>query len=1025
MTPETLAALLLSRAPKPPASVPRAADEAAAKHVASLALRAPPPPPPRVPLAAFFARARAHAAEARALASASGLADPREKVCGQAAGFDVAGVVFGKMQAMWQSEEVKAVVGGAGERDIWLLFCVGKAKTGIDRGKFAGSCVHAFHMLLACLVLVKEGGGEGVRERDRKRRRVEGGAVEVEVDEEVEEGVEGDEGETIAKLCASTGAVTSEVEAYVRKLRDLLPEGVLAVLPVRSAVRAAGAKFEEEYQRLLDKPGGGSFIDERVFVDAPHLVAPMDEVDDVAAAGAAGARAKIDFGFVAGADSAKEQPREFVKFVRDDARAAVRRVGREGDALDALAAVASSTPRSPAPGMVGASSGATALREVMLQHCGEGVGVVTPKAQILRPVGHLPPPTTPVSRSLAAVTWLQGLADGRPETQDGSEALLEGDVRDVKTSAALKDFMDKHEGAWVEVVERVRSLVKSLTKDGEDEMRDEDEDDAERAAAWDDPQVVRESCAVYFAALEGVFTHEAKRLSKTPTRILGVLKSLSFHKSMLVCSFEVTSAAYGSRRMQAIPVALKRLDLTPFELSKCIETFVRRLDALPANVARHIAVCEHRLLEMVVWYPGSPLVLALHARTASSSGSGVKPPLAAANPGSSGGGGDESPSLAANTAKPSKSKQEAGNGQGSTVVPKSVPEAALEMFYLKFLAMASDRMQELLHLLGLEAIAEDVWEVVKYCSWQKWHLMVGRHLDQIIMCAVYGIGKVRQIALTFKDIIKQYRILPHVCEPSFHHLNPSTFRDVSLGNVDITRTASATEDQRGDIIKFYNQVFIHSTKQYLLSFQPSASGATPPVRPAENGLNNPSAPLPGETAGAVGQQPAAGGTSPTRPTQDSSGRVDRVHLAVMKSPMRVSRRQIPTRRIGSVTVSPMSRHGRSMSAIRQSPLRRNAPGSAAAMTPATRKLYAFGESPSRNLETINRTLSAARQPLQFDPTDRAAAIRQKQSDLWKNRGIPTLDTGEGAPSEGGAKGGEEGSGKKARGSESKIEKEGI
>jgi hypothetical protein len=73
-------------------------------------------------------------------------------------------------------------------------------------------------------------------------------------------------------------------------------------------------------------------------------------------------------------------------------------------------------------------------------------------------------------------------------------------------------------------------------------------------------------------------------------------------------------------------------------------------------------------------------------------------------------------------------------------------------------------------------------------------LMRDRHIDQIIMCAIYGVCKVQQRTVTFRAIIEQYR--------RFAHATSSVFRDVLL----------VADGERADIIQFYNRVFIPLTE---------------------------------------------------------------------------------------------------------------------------------------------------------------------------------------------------------------------
>lgn len=1150
-----LAADLLGNA----ASDASPADAAAALYVAYVSCGLRPPHPPRVPLHKFFERARAYAADASLRKRFSdaeieepntAVADPRPSIAAAANAFLVSETAFRKLK------DLRAITTGnvlahfpesVGVRDVWILFLVSKVAARLDLDPALTSEVHAYHLLLAVIALLTD-----PQDSDfppLKRQRPESlRSPSLSVSPPASE-----YSPAVDALCTATGAVPGEVSQFLEKLRTFLSHSVLSVLPLRNAhdmdeLRAVSAAVEQEYKVLLDDPESRVNIDERVFVDAPHLIVPPHRDPPLAGANACqdsprgnqildhcNQRTSGGSGSASITQSAQAathgitptqvspSPRSalspmpvtsttllsparasrpvsdapsFVKFVHDDPRTVIRRsAGVGGDALDALAAVASSTPRSPAVQRgssdidVSASStiaGAStpSLKQGMARYRRRN----TASGIIGTMVAAAPPPTTPTTTGLASVKWLQELAATRPETSavplqsQASQASLaiggtpssearpiakdqESNIfeqslfnrpdKDITTTACLREILKDFPGTWLEIVARVKSLCSLFSDDN---------------VPFPSPQFLQEGCAIYFAALESVLVFESKRLGKARNRILAVIRSVAFHKSLLICALESASAAYGHRRMQVIPVAVKLFKLTPFELSKCIEPFVRRLTTLPANVQRHIAICEHRLLESIVWVPNSPLVTALHIRGQASGSSAMATSQAAAqgnganvnvisevvNSGHTAGdmvkcAADQSEKES--TLLPSKRGREpnavapAKTNAAGTPRPVSVPETALELFYLKFLAIAADRMQELLILLGLEVLASDVWDVVKHCSWDKWHLMVGRHIDQIIMCSIYGMAKVRQIALTFKDIIKQYRYMSHVCEPSFQDLIPGTFCDVSLASSfpcssepssTLQLETSGTES-RGDIIRFYNHVFIHSTKGYLLGFQPSATiagkdskssadvpsdlrrtgdalGRTPEnmrnktLIAADGGSDDSATPSTGATESLHEKSPRGirsegchlsypdSGSSKENVSQrsgDMPAVFDRVEAAVLKSPMRVSRRQLPLRRIGSITVSPMSQRGRLMASLRHSPTRRFSGGTSGTMTPATRTLYAFGESPSRNLDDANRTLRSplpgASQsdttPLRFDTSDPTGGIRRKQGDLLKQRGI--------------------------------------
>lgn len=1150
---ELASQLLLLR----PGANPSPVEHAAAVFVAYFVYEKLPPQPPRVNLHKFFESARTYAADAAVKFQTRDLniptrakmyADPRSSVAAVANAFSVSETVFRKLNDLRQSAADNVVAHfpeSIGLRDVWILFLVAKVVTRLDLDPALTSDVHAYHLLLAVITLLTH--SQHSETPPAKRQRA---AVSSSPSSPTSLSMS-NFSPSVVDLCAATGAVPSEVFQFLAKFRQALPAEILSVLPFENPhdtdeLRIVSAAVEKHYQCLLDQSNSSIRIDERVFVDAPHLVIspsksrhlllpdvnmrvsgadlPSDsphpiKIDQNIAVSIPESRQiafhPITVTRASPYSNAKSSPtrgtstaaaslspsrttcavsdaRSFAKFVHDDPRPfASRSPAERVDALDALAAVASSTPRSPAVQPVSADLDAAASSSVL-----RGLTPITKhglhKLQTRHnqtPVSHslliaaTPPPSTPTTTALASVKWLQGLVQSRPETSftvahsadvpasssenpvSGSRdlcdehalstsdlALFSSQESEVPTTECLQTILSDFPGIWSDIVRRIRALCALFD---------------EEKCSFPGPQFLREGCAVFFAALESVVSFEEKRLGKARNRISAVLRSDAFHKSMLTCSLESVSAAYGHRRMRVIPVAVELFKLPPFELSKCIEPFVRRLAFLPLNVRRHIAICEIRLLESIVWLPGSPLVTAMEMRSKIQSPSAkdtANPTrestsgLRASNSSAERTALDKVAERAAfdgssNDPEPPAERQRLGQS-GTTPSkasgsipgrPVSVPETALELFFVKFLAIAADRMHELLKLLGLETLAPDVGNVVKHCCWDKWHLMVGRHVDQIIMCSIYGTAKVRQIPLTFKDIIKHYRVMSHVCEPSFQDLVPGTYSAVNLaaGSCSSPKTESSPQrrmsglQSSGDIIKFYNQVYIHATKGFLLKFQPGADmdkksnscseqqtpksksatevgretsrSANEKRRRLDAGSDDSASPSTGATesaealVGKKGEDVSNEDKSVDRCSKKDSPQdaheatalFDRVEAAVLKSPMRATRRPHASRRIGFITVSPMSQRSRLSTSTLQSPQRRLNAGNTASMTPATRTLYAFGESPSRDLDRINRKLrsplygasSADTTPLQFDTSDPTGGIRRKQGDLLKQRGI--------------------------------------
>ncbi|XP_074286888.1 retinoblastoma-related protein-like [Silene latifolia] len=108
---------------------------------------------------------------------------------------------------------------------------------------------------------------------------------------------------------------------------------------------------------------------------------------------------------------------------------------------------------------------------------------------------------------------------------------------------------------------------------------------------------------------------------------------------------------------------------------------------------------------------------------------------------------------------------------------------------------------------------------------QRTSLFFNRHIDQIILCSIYGVAKISHVKLTFKDIVCHYRNQP-ICKLS-------VFRSVF-----VDRSSARGNGRQGqnhvDIITFYNEVFIPSVKPLLVELDPLGTGMKAGLIPERN-----------------------------------------------------------------------------------------------------------------------------------------------------------------------------------------------
>ncbi|PNH01487.1 Retinoblastoma-related protein, partial [Tetrabaena socialis] len=112
-------------------------------------------------------------------------------------------------------------------------------------------------------------------------------------------------------------------------------------------------------------------------------------------------------------------------------------------------------------------------------------------------------------------------------------------------------------------------------------------------------------------------------------------------------------------------------------------------------------------------------------------------------------------------------------------------------------------------------VSSRVYEAIEHALYRQTHLFYNRHIDQVILSALYGYCKVHKLQqVSFREIIAQYRKQPQSQQSIFR----SVVIEQSMPGLQITT--------RADIIAFYNQVFVPSMKSFLLQGESSASGAS-------------------------------------------------------------------------------------------------------------------------------------------------------------------------------------------------------
>ncbi|CAN4120683.1 unnamed protein product [Withania somnifera] len=445
---------------------------------------------------------------------------------------------------------------------------------------------------------------------------------------------------------------------------------------------------------------------------------------------------------------------------------------------------------------------------------------------------------TPVSAAMTTARWLRTvIAPLQP-----------------KPSAELERFLSSCDrNVSADVVRRARIILEAIfpsSGPGEHYAAGSLQSTSLMDNIWAE-QRRSEALKLYYRVLQTMCVAESQILQAI--NLTSLLTNERFHRCMLACSAELVLATHKTVTM-LFPAVLERTGITSFDLSKVIESFIRHEESLPRELRRHLNSLEERLLESMVWEKGSSMYNSLTVAKPSLSAEINRQGLLAEpmpsldaiamhiNPSS--GSLPPVPSLQKNDLVPNgqlgdlrspkrlcteyRSVLVERNSFTSPVKDRFCPtrpnpggggetcaETSINVFFGKIVKLAAVRINGMIERLQLsQQIRETVYCLFQKILSQRTSLFFNRHIDQIILCSFYGVAKISQLNLTFKEIIYNYRKQPQ-CKPQ-------VFRSVY---VDWTsaRHNGRTGSDHVDIITFYNEMFIPSVKPLLVELAPAGN----------------------------------------------------------------------------------------------------------------------------------------------------------------------------------------------------------
>ncbi|XP_006874796.1 PREDICTED: retinoblastoma-like protein 1 [Chrysochloris asiatica] len=200
-----------------------------------------------------------------------------------------------------------------------------------------------------------------------------------------------------------------------------------------------------------------------------------------------------------------------------------------------------------------------------------------------------------------------------------------------------------------------------------------------------------------------------------------------------------------------------------------------------------------------------------------------------------------------------------------TGISKPKRTGSLALFYRKVYHLASVRLRDLCLKLDISnELRRKIWTCFEFTLVHCSDLMKDRHLDQLLLCAFYIMAKVTKEERTFQEIMKSYRNQPQANSHVYRSVllksiprevvtyNENINGDIEMTDCDLEDTTKTPDcssgpvrEERGDLIKFYNTVYVGKVKSFALKYDLSNQEhmmEAPPLSPYPHIKKQPGSP---------------------------------------------------------------------------------------------------------------------------------------------------------------------------------------
>ncbi|KAL3103373.1 hypothetical protein niasHS_002559 [Heterodera schachtii] len=289
---------------------------------------------------------------------------------------------------------------------------------------------------------------------------------------------------------------------------------------------------------------------------------------------------------------------------------------------------------------------------------------------------------------------------------------------------------------------------------------------------------------LFYYLLQKVVTNDRERTVNTGMERhldLGVIfQNLEFLASVFLCSSELILFACNSQRHFPWTMELFRDVVSPISFYKIFGLVVGANTGLSREAVNHLNRIEESVLEEFAWAKNSQLWSVLNLSHSFDAY------------------GEPSPVPASLILGPSS----------ASYIQRSIDlSPPIIIFFKKVYHLAAIRLSDLCERLRVadELIRHKAWTLFEHVFRTKTHLLMGRHLDQLLMCVLYIIAKICLLDTTFQEIMFHYRRQPQATS--------RIYRTVLME--DGNSSEDEPEKNYDDLISFYNRVFVNCVKDIV------------------------------------------------------------------------------------------------------------------------------------------------------------------------------------------------------------------